>query len=182
MKINPMVLPLLPISILLTAATTFLLNSVFTTTHFGGYNGINPLYSLTNLCFKLHHWGVISITVLYILIREPGDTGRVKLKEVGLVTILASLLLTTKSCLGFEKVRLVSVNIGLSNILGQYHPPILFIYQTVVFVWILSSFTGKRPNQLLKRPAIPITGLLAITALMSAWWADQELFWGSFWN
>lgn len=63
------------------------------------------------------------------------------------------------------------LNTGLLNAINQYHPPLLFYF----LIRNSYSFTNKKPF-------VKSTNALLVSFLLSMWWANQELFWGSYWN
>jgi len=63
------------------------------------------------------------------------------------------------------------LNTGLLNAINQYHPPLLFYFI------IRNSFSLLKRKKIIKS-----TNALLVSFLLSMWWANQELFWGSYWN
>jgi hypothetical protein len=71
------------------------------------------------------------------------------------------------------------LNTGLENTLASLHPTILISTTTILATTILLTQRSGVPTHRIK----PLgTQLLTLTTLLSMWWANQELFWGYYWN
>lgn len=74
-----------------------------------------------------------------------------------------------------------SFNTGLLNILGLYHPFLLFfaIFRFLKFFRLNFFFFFIKVHK--KKPHFNISNLV-ITFFLGSYWAGQELLWGGFWN
>ncbi len=72
-------------------------------------------------------------------------------------------------------------NLGLLNILGFFHPLLLFLYFFFIVLQIQINFDYNK-YFFKKRNKYFNLKYLVITFFLGSYWAGQELLWGGFWN
>jgi hypothetical protein len=135
-------------------------------------NGVSTLYNLTWLCLNLSFWALVLSICIF-----NGRAGLIISAAASTVFIYWSLKLD------IDQYRLRSINVGLVNTLGQYHPPMLYVHHSYLLYRVIIG-TGNKilPHRRTIRKGSDLVWLIVASVLLSSWWANQELFWGNWWN
>ena len=145
-----------------------LLNTITNVYILNANNGINYYYQYTMCLFNIN-----TLIILILLVQN-----RMLLPTCTMIIIIGDVgpLRLTKY------INYAYVNVGLSNVLSQYHPPLFFLTVFIIFQTIKKYPNASHRILIPNRTGLLGLNYLIVSLLLSGWWASQELFWGSFWN
>ena len=139
------------------------------------FNYWNQITHLTDCLNNLDIVGILLIALLYTYSKQQ--------RRVNALYTALILLSLSNQDLVYMNNPLFTPNKALTNPLVQYHPPTLLIPMGVTLLIVLIKAKNGLNFINLKQttPNTP-TKPVIISLVLASWWANQELFWGSYWN